>query len=204
MGLLALLDERTVRAHSRRGARLPVQWFLYCVRISSHVPVGWPQPRGPVPRQRRARNWMLSGGHGTAARAPAMSRDDAAVVEPAGRLGPDAGCREPGRGWAAGCRRRWWAPARRGGVSAWRRPDHGRRRRAGRRCSLEPGRRCSLELHATGLLSRLALGRAWPLAARPRTFCSSGRGLATVVCQDVGGSPDLDVYRRHGARHCVC
>ena len=55
-----------------------------------------------------------------------------------------------------------------------------------------PRPRCSLELHATGLLSRLALGRAWPLVARPRAFCSSARGIATVVCHDVGGSPDLD------------
>ena len=35
MGLLALLDERTVRAHSRRGARLPVQWFLYDYTFSN-------------------------------------------------------------------------------------------------------------------------------------------------------------------------
>ena len=73
-------------------------------------------------------DWMLGGGHGKAARAPALSRDDASVAEPRRRLGPDAGW-EPGRGWAAGCRRRWWAPARRGGVAAGRRPDHGRRRR---------------------------------------------------------------------------
>ena len=156
-------------------------------------------------------DWMLGGGHGKAARAPALSRDDASVAEPRRRLGPDAGW-EPGRGWAAGCRRRWWAPARRGGVAAGRRPDHGRRRRADSRTKtrLQPfpahdhvgvGRHLNLCLVSVGTL---ALGRAWPLVARPRAFCSSARGIATVVCHDVGGSPDLDVYRRHGARHCVC
>ena len=124
-------------------------------------------------------DWMLGGGHGKAARAPALSRDDASVAEPRRRLGPDAGW-EPGRGWAAGCRRRWWAPARRGGVAAGRRPDHGRRRRADSRTKtrLQPfpahdhvgvGRHLNLCLVSVGTFDRVACQarHAKPTAPKP-------------------------------------
>ena len=104
-------------------------------------------------------DWMLGGGRVKAACVPAISRGDVAVAQPARRLGPDAGCREPGRGLAARCRSAVDAGWHRRDLVAWPR---GPGEPSGTRASVV---RQSANKSAN---ARPALGRAFALLARLR------------------------------------